>query len=300
MRPTATVVALTLLAVPLRAGEREDREKVLRQFFEGRSVTVYIDMPATSKGIDVYVGRPEPLEPAKVQERVGGNGVAIRDGQNVRITRINLKDDTIEFQLDGGGFNWFWDSSGSVSTPYSGKSTYEADLERDIKRETDPKRKRDLQRDLDRERNRRYREEQANREIAEAANEIRREKDRQRALDGGSRFNIRFVKKVPPQGATPDAVMEVLSPWVDFSALPGGAAYAKDRPRPARPDDEHESGLRAGLSRSQVASILGPAEREESKTDGDLHKAVAVFRDGGHRLELTFVNGILVQFKELP
>lgn len=299
MKPTAIALALTLLATLAGAGEREDKEKVLRQFFEGRSVTVYLDMPATSKGIDVYVGKPEPIEFGKVSERTGGNGVAIREGQNVRITRINLKGDLIEVQLDGGGFNWIWDSSGSVSS-YTPKSSYEEDLEKDVKRETDPKRKRELQRDLDRERSRRNREETANREIAEAANEIRREKDRQRALDGGSRFNIRFVKKVPPQGAMPDAVMEVLSPWVDFSALPGGAAYAKNRPVPQRPLEDQDSGIRAGLSRSQVASILGPAEKEESKTDGDLHKAVAVFRDGGHRLELTFVNGILVQFKELP
>jgi hypothetical protein len=65
------------------------------------------------------------------------------------------------------------------------------------------------------------------------------------------------------------------------------------------PADQEEEGLRAGMSRSEVGNLLGPAEREDSRTEGDLHKAVAIFRDGGRRMELTFVNGILVQFKEL-
>ena len=105
-----------------------------------------------------------------------------------------------------------------------------------------------------------------------------------------------------PQAATPNGVMEVLAPWVDFTALPGGAAYA--RPRNARAEapggGSDEGGLRAGLSRSQVANLLGPAEHEETSNDGNLHKAVGIFHDGGQRLELTFVNGILVQIRELP
>lgn len=302
MRTLAMSVAAACAATLAMADVRKEREQALKQFFEGRSVTVWIDMPATSSGVDVQVGQQEVLDHGKVQSRIGGSGVSIREGQSARITKVVLKDDVIEFQLDGGGFNAFWNSSGTVSPGYVGKTSRERELEDEIRRETDSRRKRDLQRELDRERSQRYREEQQNREIAEAANEIRRERDRERALDMGSRFNIRFEKKVPPQAATPDGVMEILSPWIDFGSLPGANAYARPRAQQAsvQPAADDDGGVRPGLSRSQVGNLLGPAEREVTSTEGDLHKAVAVFRDGGRRLELTFVNGILVQMKEIP
>lgn len=297
-------LALVLLAAAAARGDEQDaRERALRQFFEGRTVTVFLDMPATSKGVDLQVGEPQILDLGKHARRLAESGVALREGMRVPITRINLKDDLIEFQLGGGGFSAFWNSSGTVSPPYVGKTSRERDLEDDVRREKDPKRRRQLERDLDREREHRRREEQRNREIADAANEIRHERDRARALEMGSRFNIRFVKAVPPRAATPDGVMEILSPWVDFGGLPGGEAYTRARPRPAGAPEEAEaedaSGLRAGMSRSDVARLLGPPEHEESRTEGDLHKAVGVFHDGGRKLELTFVNGVLVQLKEL-
>ncbi|HEY6553310.1 MAG TPA: hypothetical protein VI669_08145 [Vicinamibacteria bacterium] len=292
-----------LLATSALADDMKDaRERVLRQFFEGRSVTVYIDMPASSKGIDLSIGQPEPLEAGKHARRLVETGVSVREGTRILITRINLKDDLIEFHLGGGGFNPIWNGSGTVSPTY-GKTSREKRLEDEVRRERDPRRRRELERDLDRERDRRRRDEQRSREIADATNEIRRERDRDRALAMGSRFNLRFEKAVPAGAATPDGVMELLSPFVDFSGLPGGEVYSRRRPEdpnPDGPDDREEAaGLRAGMSRSEVGNLLGPAEREDSRTEGDLHKAVAIFRDGGRRMELIFVNGILVQFKEL-
>ena len=300
--PLALALALVVQAPAAAESEKDAREKVLRQFFEGRSVTVAIDMPATSKGIDIQMGQPEPLDLGKHARRLAETGVALREGDRVPVTRVNLKDDLIEFQLGGGGFNSLWNGSGTVSPTHVGKSSRERDLEDDIRSEKDPKRRQRLQRELDRERSYRRREEQRSREMAEAANEIRRERDRGRALEMGSRFNIRFEKDVPIRAATPDGVMEILSSWVEFTGFPGGEAYARARPRPAGPDQpeaEDDTGLRAGMSRSEVARLLGAPEHEESRTEGDLHKAVGVFHDGGRKLELTFVNGILVQFKEL-
>jgi hypothetical protein len=293
---------LLLAAASASANDLQDaRERALRQFFEGRSVTVLLDMPASSKGVDLVIGQPEPLDAGKHARRLVEMGVSVREGTKILITRINLKDDLIEFHLGGGGFNPIWNGSGTVSPTY-GKSAREKQLEDDLKRENDPKRRRDLQRDLDRERDHRRREEERSREMAEATNEIRRERDRDRALEMGSRFNIRFERAVPSGAATPDGVMEILSPWVDFAGLPGGEAYARrpaPRPAPEASGGQEGPGLRAGMSRSEVANLLGPAEHEESRTEGELHKAVAIFHDGGRKMELVFVNGVLVQFKEL-
>jgi hypothetical protein len=293
---------LLLAAASATANDLQDaRERALRQFFEGRSVTVFLDMPASSKGVDLRIGVPEPLDAGKHARRLVETGVSVREGTKIPVTRINLKDDLIEFQLGGGGFSAVWNSSGTVSATY-GKSEREKQLEKDIKKEDDPRRKHDLERELDRVRERREREEARARAEADEINAVRRERDHDRALEMGSRFNIRFEKVVPAGAATPEGVMEILSPWVDFAGLPGGEAYARRppaRPGPEAPEGQEGPGLRAGMSRSEVANLLGPAEREESKTEGDLHKAVAIFHDGGRKMELVFVNGVLVQFKEL-
>ena len=60
-------------------------------------------------------------------------------------------------------------------------------------------------------------------------------------MDMGSRFNIRFERAVPAGAATPDGVMEILSPWVDFAGLPGGEVYSRrrtDRPDPDAREDQ--------------------------------------------------------------
>jgi hypothetical protein len=297
-------------AVPAwAANERENRERDLRAFFEGQRVTVWIDMPATSKGVDVTgeAAEPERIAFGKVTERIAEYGVAIGEGARVPITKINLKDDTLEFHLAGGGFNWFWDTSGTVSPSYSGKSRNERELEKEIRDEKDPKRKRELERDLRDERRRREEDERRSREIADRENEIRKERDHDRALGEGSRFNVRFDKHALAHFATPQAVMEALSPWVDFSGFPGAEAYARPRhaSREARRQDDDEPAasdddgtLRAGLSRSEVQRRLGPPESEKSTREGDLFKSVAIFVDGGHRIEATFVNGVLVQFRQ--
>jgi hypothetical protein len=302
MKTLIYVLAAASATASAMANDAQDaREKVLRQFFEGRSVTVFLDMPASYKGVDLAVGQREPLDAGQHARRLVEMGVSLREGTKVLITRINLKDDLIEFHLGGGGFNPIWNGSGAVSASY-GKSEREKQLEKDIKREDDPRRKRDLQRELDRVREHREREEARSRAEADEINAARRDRDQDRALGMGSRFNVRFGRDVPPSATTPQGLMEILSPWVDFGELPGGKAYARrrvERPAPEAAEGPDGPGLRSGMSRSEVAGLLGPAEHEESRNEGDLHKAVAIFRDGGRRMELTFVNGVLVQFKEL-
>ena len=109
-----------------------------------------LDMPATSSGVDVYPEREYPLDPGKVGDRIRSAGVSLREGDRVTVTRVKMKDDLIEFQLGGGGFNSFKDGTSTVSTPSAPKSSHERDLEREVREEKDPGRKRDLQRELDR------------------------------------------------------------------------------------------------------------------------------------------------------
>jgi hypothetical protein len=184
MKNCEFILFVGLVAGSAQADDQDDRERVLKQFFEGRSVTVRIDMPATEKGIDIRVGLAEPLDAGSLGDRLAQTGASIREGARVPITRVHLKDDLIEFQLAGGGFDWVWDCQGKVS-PETGKSRRERDLEKRLREEDDPARRRELEHELKDARRAREREERYRREAAAAENARRSQQDHQRALGAG-------------------------------------------------------------------------------------------------------------------
>src|SRR5262245_34755149 len=130
------LAALLLAASPLLADD-DAAEAALKRFFEGQRVVVLLDMPATSDGFDVYPEREYPLDLGKMSDRTRRAGVSLREGDRAPVTRIKIKDDLIEFQLAGGGFNSFKDGSGTVSPHTAPKSSYERDLERQVRDEKD-------------------------------------------------------------------------------------------------------------------------------------------------------------------
>lgn len=280
MRTPALLLIAALGAAPLQA----QSEDALRAYFEGHSVVVLVDMPANTKGLDVYPEHDPPLDPGQVASRLGQYGVAVHAGEPITITRLKVKKNLIEFQLGGGGFSNFHDSSGSTYIPSVGKTNREKELEREVKREKDPERKRRLQRQLDDLRRDREREEARDRAVAEAANEVKRQKDQERALGMGSRFNIRFDKRVPPEALTPQAVMQALGGYVDFSGQP-----------PEASSPVH--GLRKGMSRHEVEMLLGRPARSEKRSEGQLDSTVAVYSSGSDRIEVTFVEGVVVAYR---
>jgi hypothetical protein len=75
--------AIVLVSVPMRAQD----ETALKQAFEGKRVILKIDMPATSKGVDVWPERDLPVEFSDVANRLKSNGIAIRTGEAQMITK---------------------------------------------------------------------------------------------------------------------------------------------------------------------------------------------------------------------
>ena len=100
----AAVVA-AFVAGPLEAQD----ERHLKQLFEGRRVTLLIDMPASQEGVDIFPGSSRPLDFQKYSGRLKKHGVAIREGDRDLITKIRVKDDLIEVHLGGGGYGTFGD-----------------------------------------------------------------------------------------------------------------------------------------------------------------------------------------------
>ena len=253
-----------MLAVPAAA----QNEAALRAFFEGKRVTLKIDMPGTSDGVDVRADARRALDYQRHGDRLKTYGTAIHNRESATVTLIKVKKDLIEFQLNGGGFGTFGDdASTSVSLPYVEKSRRERELEKWIDDETDPRRKRELRRELDELRDRRERE---NRRIdVERARleEIKRQRIADERLQGGSRFNLRYSDEVP-SGIRPEEVMAALADYVDFSPLSAQTSApsfprVEAAPVPGRetlPTKRHDA-CRGRATVRQAGRIVGSARR---------------------------------------
>jgi hypothetical protein len=288
----AWILCATAVSAPYAFAQNE---AALRAAFDGKYVTAKIDLPATHKGVDLRFDRENPFDAGEHASRIREHGIAIEEGRRIAVTHIKLKDDLIEFHLAGGGFNWGTDKT-TQSFSATAKSSREKELERLIKSETDRGRKRDLQDELDDLRRDRERRDERRRREVEDYNERARERDQQRALRSGSRFNVRFKKRVPPEALTADGLTRYLDRWLDFS---GAAASASSR-APERDEGASDrlDWLQKGMLRDDVEARLGRPRRSDEcrPAPADLDCVVAVYRSGADEIEATFVEDVLVRF----
>ena len=278
----------------------------LESYFTGKEVVVKVDMPGSQKGVDLKFDKPVPMDWNDASSRIKTYGIAIHKGEVARITRFVVKKDMIEFQLNGGGFGSFGDdTSTTVSAASVPKSQYEKDLERQISKETDPRRKRDLQRDLDRERARRERLDAANQNDANVASQFKAQEVAQKRLGGGSRFNLRWQGTIPSDDRNPDSVMQLLAEYVDFHAAPGGGggsmgnAPATMGPAPNGGGDmvPAPAQLRRGMRIDEVESLLGKGRTMSQLVSQDGLKTLVVwYKTTDSVVNVTFVEGVVVRY----
>lgn len=284
-------------------------------YFTGKQVVAKIDMPGTQKGIDLRFNKPVPMDWKESSSRIKQFGPAIRKGDVVRITAIVVKKDMIEFQLDGGGFGTFGDdTTTTVTAKPVEKSNYEKSLEQQIAQTDDDNKRRQLQRDLDHERSRRERENAANQRAAQVASQIKAQQVADNRTRGGSRFNLRWSKSIPENQLSPEAVMALLAEYIDFSSLQTGAPApnAQNGTAPpaqngaAAPSPSDQGGtpaasptaqLQRGMKIEDVTSLLGQGRQlSESAGDNGLKTQVYEYLPGDRRVEVTYVEGLVVRF----
>ena len=298
-RLMAAIGAAAIVAVATSPAAAQD-EAALRSFFEGRRVTLRLDMPGTSDGVDVEVDSSRPLDYQRYGQRLKEDGTAIRSGESAIVTLVKVKNDLIEFQLSGGGFGTFGDdTSTSVTFSRVERSTREKELDRAIEDEHDSRRRRQLERERDELREARERE---NRRIeAERAWAQERKKERVAAqrLTGGSRFNLRYDGSVPV-GIKPAEVMAALQDYVDFTA----AGFPAPRPDialavaaagPGRAGSPGE-GPRKGLTRADAERDLGRPVQSSERREGSLTVATLVFVRNDQRITAEFVEDVLIRY----
>ncbi len=282
----AACTAMLTLAAPVAA----QNEAALKSYFEGNRVTLRLDMPGTSDGVDVQVdGRGVDYQ------RYGNDlkryGTAIHAGESVSVTLVKVKKDLIEFQLGGGGFGTFGDdTSTSVPMRLVEKSEREKNLEKRVREEDDRNRRRGLQRDLDDLRDRRERANLRITEEHEQAEELKRERIADERLRGGSRFNLRFKDRVPAD-MRPEDLIAALTEYVEFRS--DARDYGAPPPSATAGDI---SLLRKGMLRADAESAFGRAVESSERNEGGLATKTLVFAVGQQRITADFVEDVLVRY----
>ncbi len=305
-RFTLIVAALAFLLVSAPAKAQD--AATVQNYFNGKQVVLKIDMPGSQKGVDLRFNKPTPMDWKEYGSRMKQFGAAIHQGDVARVTSVVVKGDMIEFQLDGGGFGTFGDDTNTTVTAKPlDKSDYEKDLERQIANTDDDDKRRALQRDLDRERARRERQDAINQRQAQLASQQKAQVVAQNRLSGGSRFNLRWQGSIPADQLTPEAVMQRLSEYVSFDAAQPGNAMAISKPgasgppATAAPTDSSNvpstAKLKRGMKIDEVTALLGPGKLlSESAGDGGLKTQVMEYRTGERRVDVTYVEGLVVRY----
>ena len=291
------LIPLLLLGLSLRPAVAQT-EGALRAYFEGKSVTVNVEMPGSDDGVDVYPAKSQPIDFRKHAARLKQYGTAIKKGDQVLITKVKLKDDLIEFQLGGGGYGTFGDDTySSVSVPSAPKTQREKNLEQDLKKTTDPAQRRKINEEIDALRKDREREDARNRAQVADAQQLKEANIRQKRLEAGSRFNIRYAKPMLSEAATPEGVMRALAEFVDFSPMAGqrpvvtAPTAATQLKSSGRPDD-----LRKGLAVDEVDELLGRPTSISERKEGTLVVQTSVYRKDGRSISAEFVEGVLIRY----
>jgi hypothetical protein len=285
VKPVLVPVLLLMVAAPAAA----QNEAALKSYFEGRSVTLRMDMPGTSDGVDVHADARRAVDFGKYKDDLKRYGAAIRSGDSVTVTLVKVKKDLIEFQLGGGGFGTFGDdTSTSSSLRLPEKSSREKELEKRIKDEDDRDRRRRLERELDDLRDRRERETARVMAERERIEERKRERIAEERLHGGSRFNLRYEDRVP-SGMRPEDLTAALAEYVDFGVPP---ARRGDAPAPAG----DITMLRKGLLRSDAERLFGPPASSAERREGGLAVVTLVFNAGDQRITADFIDDVLVRY----
>jgi hypothetical protein len=279
--------AAWIVAVAMTTPLAAQNEAALKAHFEGRTVAVRMDMPATEDGVDIYPAASPQVDFSRYQSRVKRFGIAIHEGERAMVTKVKVKGKLIEFQLGGGGYGTSGDQTDPsvVFTP-APKTERERNLERDIQDVRDPVVTRRMQDELDYLRSRREREDRRNRALVAEATERRRESIQERRLAGGSRFNLRWREAVPATALTPSAVEAALAKYIDF-----GSAPEQPDPPPLA------FGLRKGLSVDEVEDMLGEPVGKNQRMEGTLRVSTRTFERGHERVIADFVEDVLVRYE---
>jgi hypothetical protein len=298
MRTLVAICTTTLLASPAFAQSGID----LSRAFEGRTVVLKMDMPATSTGVEVKPLTGTPIDYGRLASLIKSYGIGVHSGESVMVTKVIVKEHHIEFQLGGGGYGTASDAFAAAAksaptVPYEYKSHREKDLETELQYTYgyyDRKALKQEIQDMDRDR---YRDNTTAVIVNAQSQAIKAQKEAAARARGGSRFNIRYNDGFPQGALTPAGVMRTLAPYLSFEMAEGPySGWAA----PAAATPVGATALRKGLTVLQVEQILGPAAHVGDRPEGSITINVREYRTERQVVSARFAGGVLIDYTITP
>lgn len=248
----------------------------LKAAFEGRHVTVAMDMPATHGGIDIHPQREPDIDAEAYGMRLKEFGTALARGTRAPITLVKVNTKNIEIHLAGGGYGTRSDPVVIPRTAYIPKSKRELDLEKERDRTRDAARKKEIERELLSLSMDRSREQMAETRRLELEEAIKRAEIAKKRLERGSRINVWYPDKRLEQWVpSPADLMQVIARYVDFS-------------------DPRLASVRKGMTTADVYTVLGFPTRRRPGRQGDYVTSVDTWETRHELIEVTFVDGLAI------
>lgn len=97
------ILGLLIIIFSLTGTVWAQSEVDLKQFFEGKTVTLRIDLPATRDGVNIYPERSQPFDYEEYGDRLKRHGAFVRGFEVVKITKLDVRGRQIEIQVAGYG-----------------------------------------------------------------------------------------------------------------------------------------------------------------------------------------------------
>lgn len=115
-----SIFAVLLVIGSLAVSASAQSERELKKFFEGKSVTFRIDMPATSDGVNIYPEKAHSINYGEYSKRLKTHGATLLRGESARVTELRVGDGHIEVDFASTGFRIHFDRMESwMLTPAS-------------------------------------------------------------------------------------------------------------------------------------------------------------------------------------
>ena len=92
------VLSLVIVIMCAMVSASAQTEQDLKRYFEGQTVSLKIDMPATKDGVNVYPERDQSMDYSEYANRLKRDGTSVHRGDEIMVTKIKVKDKQIEFQ----------------------------------------------------------------------------------------------------------------------------------------------------------------------------------------------------------
>ena len=157
-----------------------------------------------------------------------------------------------------------------------------------------------MQEELDHLRRQRSRDDAIAQALAANAEQKRQDMIHQKALESGSRFNIRFPDGVPVEALTPPGLMNALAQYMEFPPQSFPAAIPQQAQVPTAPPTSFSSPcptlLRKGMGTADVMDLLGEPDRTEKKAEGSVNMLVWNYFRDDYQIELRFADGVLIKY----